>query len=239
MEKNQEEYDLENPFGLETKSDFHLIRKDVTISILKEYVSDTAESCILDVGCGRGNITKCIKQNFASTKLDAIDISQTAINLASQEITGVNFLIADAATYSSNGILYDAIVLNNIYEHVESPIQILNNLRSLLKKDGVFIISTPNRYHLKNTIKILVGGSIKIPAYHITEYSIGQIYDYHNYCNLQIEKIVSPVFKYEKFKLTNFIVFRLLRPLIDEFLKLRKSKNKMGSLLFVISKLKQ
>jgi ubiquinone/menaquinone biosynthesis C-methylase UbiE len=237
MNKMQDEYDFKNPYGLETESDFHLSRKEATISLLQEFVVDNEKNGILDVGCGKGLITKILKNSFPNTKIDAIDISEKAINVATKEISGVNFIVADATEYSPKDKVYDAIILNNIYEHVENPVLLLMNLKPLLKKNGVFIISTPNRYHIKNIMRIILGYSIKVPNYHVTEYSIGQIYNHHAYCGLKVERIITPSFKYEKLKIINFVLIRLIQPIIDQYLRLRKSKNKLGSLLFVVSKI--
>ena len=238
MQGQEEEYDSENPFGLETESNFHLTRRLVTLSLLHKYVADSAENRILDVGCGKGHITKFIRQQYTNAVMDAWDISEKAIRNASAEIEGVNFLVADATIFLPSGVQYDAIVLNNIYEHVENPLLLLNNLKKLLKRDGIIIISTPNRYHIKNIFRSVLGLSISVPAYHVTEYSIGQIYDHHAYCGLTVKEIVAPVFKYEKFKLINVILIQVLQPLFDAYLNIRRSRNKLGSLLFIISKVK-
>jgi SAM-dependent methyltransferase len=236
MSMSNEEYDLENPYGLETESNFHLTRKKVTISLIREFITDSEVNCILDVGCGKGQITKLLRQNFSYVKIDAIDISEKAIDYAIKAIPGVNFFVADATLYKPKDILYDAIILNNIYEHVENPLLLLNNLKLLLKKDGKIIISTPNRYHIKNIIRTLLGLSISVPKYHVTEYSIGQIYDHHAFCDLKIERIIARNYRYEKFRLINIVLIRLLQPLLDLYLRLRKSNNKLGSLLFIVSK---
>jgi SAM-dependent methyltransferase len=238
MKQQYDEYESENPFGLEIESDFHLIRKKMTLSLLQEFIIDKEDFNILDVGCGKGNITKFIRQNYLNIRIDAIDISEKAIDFATKKISGVNFYVADAILYSPKNIYYDAIILNNIYEHVENPTLMLNNIKLLLKGNGVVIISTPNRYNIKNIIRAIMGYSIRIPQYHITEYSIGQIYDHHAFCGLKIEKVKTPYFKFEKFKLLNFVLIRLIQPFLDQYLKLRKSKNRLGSLLFIVSKIK-
>lgn len=236
MSINDEEYELENPFGLETESDFHATRRNVTIALIKKHTRDKEAIKILDAGCGKGNITKIIKQHIPSATIDAIDISEKAIELAEKEVSAIKFIQADAMTFNGFGYLYDVIVLNNIYEHVENPTGILINLKQLLTDDGVFIISTPNRYFIKNVLRKLFGLRIAIPKYHITEYSIGQLYDHHKYAGLIIKKVVLPKFKRERFRLSDFVIFKLAQPMLDTYLKLLKSRTRLGSLLFIISK---
>lgn len=235
MNNSIDEYENENPFGLETISDFHKTRRDFTIQLIKEYIQNKVDVNVLDVGCGMGAITKLIAENFRSVNIDAIDIVEKAIQLAKKDYESINFMQADAMSFMGLEYKYDIIVLNNIYEHVENPCGMLINLKKLLKDNGVFIISTPNRYFIKNILRKIFGLRISIPKYHITEYSIGQIYDHHLYCGLKIKQIILPKFKRERFKLIDFVSYTLLQPPLDYYLKITKSKTRMGSLLFIIS----
>lgn len=235
MNINENEYNQENPFGLEVESDFHSARKNTTIQIISQ-VSDRNKSIrILDVGCGIGLITKMVASEFPKGKIDAIDIVEKAIIYAQADSYGVNFSYADGMQFKGFGYLYDVILLNNIYEHIENPCGLLKNLKNLLSENGVFIISTPNRYFVKNILRKIFGLKIAIPKYHITEYSIGQIYDQHLYAGLKIKQVITPTFNFKGFKLINFIAFKIIQPIIDYYLKLMKSKTRMGSLLFIVS----
>ena len=230
---------LDNPYGLEIDSDFHFIRRSVTIALLKEYLDCSIQQQILDVGCGKGEISRIIKSTFPLAKIDAIDISVYAIEYSINTVPDINFFVGNATCFPFKSSYYDAIVCNNIYEHIENPISLLKNLQRSLKEEGVIIISTPNRYHIKNLFRCILGFPIVIPKYHVTEYSIGQLYDHHVYCHLMIEKILLPSYKFENFKLSNFILVQLIQPILNQYLKLIGSRNRLGGLLFVISKKKR
>lgn len=232
---NDKEYELENPFGLDTDSDFHAMRKRTTISLIKEYLRNTEAINLLDVGCGRGNITKFINQQIPIANIDAIDISEKAIRLAESEVSKIHFINADAMSYDANGLSYNIILLNNIYEHVENPVAVLLNLKKMLTEDGIIIISTPNRYSIKNIIRKLIGLRIFIPTYHITEYSLGQLYDHHQYAGLKIKRVIMPKFKTEKFRLKDILIFNFLLPITDIYFKLLKSRTRLGTTLFIVS----
>ena len=45
---------------------------------------------ILDIGCGKGNYTIYIKNNFPSVRITALDIAPTAIEIAKSRWKGVN-----------------------------------------------------------------------------------------------------------------------------------------------------
>lgn len=208
----------------------------ITVFLVSQFTKNKEKTIILDVGCGKGNITKNIQDHFPNVFIDAIDVSDIAINLALKGESKINFVKADANNFKGFGYLYDIIVLNNIYEHVENPVGMFINLKKLLTHDGVFIISTPNRYHIKNILRKFAGLTIKIPKYHLTEYSIGQIYDHHKQADLNIKKLVLPNIKREKVSFINFLIFKILQPLVDAYLKALKSKERLSSLLFIVSR---
>jgi SAM-dependent methyltransferase len=235
MNLKKDEYENDNPFGLDKASDFHLTRRNITISLISEFTKNKDAIRILDVGCGKGNITKSIGHHFPKASIDAIDISDKAIELSLREKSKIRFIQADAINFKGFGYLYDIIVLNNIYEHIENPVGILINLKQHLAVDGVLIISTPNRYYIKNVIRKLFGLKINIPKYHITEYSIGQIYDHHLYADLVVKKLVVPKFKKEQFRLKDFVILNILKPLFNSYLRLIKSQTRLDSLLFFVS----
>jgi SAM-dependent methyltransferase len=56
---------------------------------------------------------------------------------------------------------YDVITSVEVIEHLQSPIAFLTSIRSLLKEDGVAIITTPNVENLPARLKFLWGGKIR------------------------------------------------------------------------------
>jgi 2-polyprenyl-3-methyl-5-hydroxy-6-metoxy-1,4-benzoquinol methylase len=223
-------------YGSESESGFNLARRNTTVSLLSEFVGMSDSLKILDVGCGRGIITRSIHSSFQNALIDAIDNSENELINAKNRSMGINYILADALTFSGSGYLYDAILLNNIYEHVENPVGMLRNLKKLLQDEGVFIISTPNRYHIRNIVKKILGRRICIPYFHVTEYSIGQIRDHHIYAGLTIKKIITPKFRRERFRLSNLILFQIIGPVLDFYMRMIRSQTRFSPLLFVVSR---
>ncbi|MBN1185610.1 MAG: class I SAM-dependent methyltransferase [Bacteroidales bacterium] len=236
MNPSIDEYDSVNPFGLEAESDFHTTRRNITLSIIRYQLRNIENPRILDVGCGKGLITIFIKQEIPNLIIDAIDISSKAIEHAINNSSEINFSVADAIDFKGYGYKYDIILLNNVYEHLENPVGILKNLKNLLVSNGFVIISTPNRYNTRNVLKKFFGFKITIPKYHICEYSIGQLYDQHNYVGLKIQRIIIPKLKTDKFKLIAYIIFNLMEPFINWYFKLLNSRTRTGRLLFIVSR---
>lgn len=102
------------------------------------------EGIILDVGCGNGLISHQL--GALGYKIHGIDISRKAIERAKSlnKLNNVCFFLKSAEELEESGTLYDAIVCSEVLEHLENPISLLNKLHSLLKKDGVLIVTVPH-----------------------------------------------------------------------------------------------
>ncbi|WPP42079.1 class I SAM-dependent methyltransferase [Paenibacillus hunanensis] len=103
---------------------------------------------VLDAGCGTGYGSFLISQ-FAK-KVIGIDISQEAVdwcnkNYASQKNLEFTQGSLEAIPFDSEE--FDCVVSFEVIEHVDSNIQraFLREARRVLKKNGVLIISTPNK----------------------------------------------------------------------------------------------
>ncbi|WP_017815611.1 class I SAM-dependent methyltransferase [Paenibacillus shenyangensis] len=103
---------------------------------------------VLDAGCGTGYGSFLISQ-FAK-KVVGIDISQEAVdwcnkNYASQK--NLEFIQGSLEAIPFDREEFDCVVSFEVIEHVDPSIQrtFLGEARRVLKKNGVLIISTPNK----------------------------------------------------------------------------------------------
>lgn len=147
MGYNEDEYNQNNPLGLESDSDLHRTRRNFTGQIIRANTSSNGSIRILDVRCGNGSITKLVATNFPKIKIYAIDIVEKAIEPAKLSPNEINYICADGMNYTGMGFYYDIILLNNIDEYIENPCGMLLNLKTLLTEKGSFIISTLNHYY--------------------------------------------------------------------------------------------
>lgn len=95
---------------------------------------------ILDIGCGDGSLLKKIK----GSDLYGIDLSPEQVAIAkSTEIDAVALNI-DAQSLPYGNDFFDSIICSEVIEHVLLPDKLLQEAYRVLKKDGIFIITTPN-----------------------------------------------------------------------------------------------
>lgn len=104
---------------------------------------------ILDLGCGRGELSYALSQTGAS--VTGLDYAAAAIAIAQEtytDITGerLRFICADALTWNP-GEKFDTIVLADVVEHIEPPMldALLARCAVWLAEDGRLLVHTaPN-----------------------------------------------------------------------------------------------
>lgn len=115
---------------------------------------------VLDAGCGQGWGSVLIAG--VAKKVIAIDIDEGALNFARKRFVKKNlsFLKCDLLNLNSVKKEIDTIICLQVIEHIKNTDILLKKIVDLFKKNGVLIISTPNRL------------SDHIPSpYHVREYS--------------------------------------------------------------------
>ncbi len=72
---------------------------------------------IVDVGCGAGFVSSCLKAHFPQAEVDAFDASESAILFAKRHFSSVNFSVhvVDAYAKLPAAEPYDMIVCNEFY----------------------------------------------------------------------------------------------------------------------------
>ncbi len=232
-----DDYIEEDPFGLEVDSDFQTKRISTTIKIIKNLFGQEAEINILDIGCGKGVITGRVNQVFPLSKIFGIDVSPKAIAYCREKYKDIHFDIISGENYKYKDRLFDVILFNNIYEHLENPTTVLKNIRLLLSPKGSIIISTPNRYHVINILRGIIGKSIATSKHHTTEYTIGQMKEQIKYSGLQLSYMLFPEIKYSNKNFLWNATYSVIKSILNLYIKFVKSNYSFNPLAFYIIKL--
>jgi SAM-dependent methyltransferase len=122
---------------------------------------------LLDAGCGDGYGAFYLS-SFVN-KVMAIDVSDETITLAGMKYRAANleFKAVDPEHWPFSEE-FDVVTCFEVFEHVDKPESLLREINRSLKKDGLLIISTPNRN--------VFGEKLKIP-FHVREYSLQEFID--------------------------------------------------------------
>ncbi|WP_341750704.1 bifunctional 2-polyprenyl-6-hydroxyphenol methylase/3-demethylubiquinol 3-O-methyltransferase UbiG [Candidatus Tisiphia endosymbiont of Sialis lutaria] len=135
------------------------IRIGYIVDKIKEHfnVQDDLLPCsnleILDVGCGGGLITSPLcKLNGIVTGIDALQSNiDIAVQHASEQNLNIQYLksTVEELVYSDDlnkkQYKYDVVLCLEVIEHIDNPGDFIKNLASLVKPNGMIIISTINR----------------------------------------------------------------------------------------------
>ncbi len=117
-----------------------------------EFVKNTInqDSLVLDLGCGEGYGTSLLSQNLR--KVIGLDVDKKTVAEASQRYGSKNcfFEVYDGLKIPYGDDSFDAVVSMQVIEHVKDDIHYVSEAYRILKKNGIFILTTPNKtYRLK------------------------------------------------------------------------------------------
>lgn len=123
---------------------------------------------VLDAACGNGYGSKIIRDGGASRVLSvdlAIEALAEEASLLRRDLT---LLAGDVTALPFRGQLFNLIVSFETIEHVEDDRAYLREMKRVLRADGVYICSTPNR-RLVNPGKSLTDRPFN--RFHVREYA--------------------------------------------------------------------
>ena len=109
--------------------------------------AQSATGRFLDVGAGEGWALSFFDElGWDSTGLDFSDHGCRTHNPAQLEHLVVGDIFQELAELPSHGTGYNIILLDNVLEHVLSPLKVLTDLSDLIAPNGVLIIEVPNDF---------------------------------------------------------------------------------------------
>lgn len=98
---------------------------------------------ILEAGCGEGHFTEFIRECFHSGHIEAFDISNEIIEIASDsKLNNVDFHIGDIYNISASDSSYSLICASEVLEHIEKPAEALKEMERVSSK--YVLITVPN-----------------------------------------------------------------------------------------------
>jgi len=103
-----------------------------------------AKGKLLDIGCAGGTFTNELSMN-TDAKITAIDISPQAIEYAQDRYPHIDFRVHDASfqlPFADNS--FDTITILETLEHVLNPVEILQDMKRVLKPDGEIVVLVPS-----------------------------------------------------------------------------------------------
>ena len=118
-------------------------KQEVVLDLFYRYLGDQVidgKINILDLGCGPGSLLDTLRNTDAC--LTGIDISIKALEICKEK--GFNRLIcSDTTSIPVKDNVFDAIFIIDVLEHVENDLDVVRELRRILKPGGFVCITVP------------------------------------------------------------------------------------------------
>lgn len=96
---------------------------------------------LLDIGCGKGFFLEYMAK-FYSTM--GTDVSKYAVCESKKILADVPLCVADATNLCFKNEIFDIITAFDIIEHLNNPKQMFDECHSVLKSNGLLVLTTPN-----------------------------------------------------------------------------------------------
>lgn len=117
------------------------------------------ESHVLELGCASGYLSGYM-ESALGCRVTGLEIDPAATAIAAgrcSEVHTVDLDLPDALDAARNSAPYDVLLAAAVLEHVKYPERILQQAHSLLKPNGLAIVSLPNIAHWRLRLAHLRG----------------------------------------------------------------------------------
>jgi ubiquinone/menaquinone biosynthesis C-methylase UbiE len=119
------------------------------VNTIVKLVDIHKEACVLEIGCGAGNVIERID----SGKLFGVDISSSILSKARRKLSNrADLFQGDAQNLPCKDAVFKQLICSEVLEHLLSPSEALHEMARILKPHGVAVISVPNEVWI-NRIK--------------------------------------------------------------------------------------
>jgi ubiquinone/menaquinone biosynthesis C-methylase UbiE len=123
------------------------------VSTIVKLMDIHEEACVLEIGCGAGNVIEKIN----SGKLFGVDISRSILTKAKLKLNKkVHLFQGDAQNLPCKSQVFRRVICSEVLEHLLSPSEALHEVARILEPRGVAIISVPNEVWINRIKSILV-----------------------------------------------------------------------------------
>ena len=145
MTEYQKNYSSMQPLMFDQSSRTNKAKK--IIAVLQDFLDDSKNKTVLDIGCSTGIITNYFSSYFQH--IDGLDLDEHAINIAikNNKKDNVKFYASPIEEFYSDKT-YDIIICSHIYEHVPDAEILFESIYKLLKPGGICYLAAGNRYQI-------------------------------------------------------------------------------------------
>ena len=144
----QNDYDRTNYFSPITRKRYH--------QLLDAFEKFRQSNKILDLGCGYGYFLEVAKSR--GWEVYGVEIAEDAVHTCKEK--GINMFHGEVQYCDFQEDTFDVVISIEVIEHLVNPNIIVQTGLKMLRKDGLFYVTTPNfnsylRYQLKENFDVI------------------------------------------------------------------------------------
>jgi ubiquinone/menaquinone biosynthesis C-methylase UbiE len=119
---------------------------DLILNACPELIIDAENKIFVDVGCERGDTTQFWSNRFGFGKVVGIE-NRIIIKHSQKLLSNLNqFIRGDCKDIPLKSATTDSVFLIGVLEHIKEPEKSLEELRRIMKKNGIGVFMIPNRF---------------------------------------------------------------------------------------------
>jgi len=165
---------------IESKETGAAILDNMAFKLLKR--GDKRENLsVLDIGCGLGEFLNVCKKS--AYNVIGIDITKSVVNSLNEK--GYEVYQKSLSDYCEMGKSFDWVSCLNLIEHVNNPMEAIEQLASLVKSKGRLVIQTPNGDAIKKYGERAYG--LHVDKEHLNYFSADQLVKLFNKYNFKLK----------------------------------------------------
>ncbi len=124
-------------------------------SIVGNWVNKINPQCVLNLGCGPGNIEAVVNSGKIGSSWEGLDLSVESVKNLQKKYPQWRFAVGDITKKQLQNNKYDLVLMLEVLEHInpEFTLIVLKKIYESLKHGGWFICSVPLNEGLEELIK--------------------------------------------------------------------------------------
>ncbi len=134
-----------NTYDADIKEDWSFMPANIARTLSK--LLPNKDATILDAGAGTGLVGEALAQQ-GYTNVTAVDLSEKMLAIAKerQVYKALHQCNLEDSQIFSNSVTFEAIIAAGIFAYAHAGVEVLNNLFSLLKEEGIFLFTIREDY---------------------------------------------------------------------------------------------
>lgn len=131
--------------ALESANFWFRARNEIIMWAMKKYIPQLQS--FLEIGCGTGYVLSGVSKEFPSAQIWGSEIFVAGLPFAADRVPTAKLMQMDARKIPFNDE-FDAIGAFDVLEHIEEDIEVLLQVKSALKSNGILLLTVPQHQWL-------------------------------------------------------------------------------------------